>query len=70
MEVEKSGIGRYEIAFIYAGLGDKDSAFAWLERALQARDKGILYLKIDPCFDPLRSDPRFQELINRAGFPL
>ena len=69
MEVEKSGIGRYEIAFIYAGLGDKDSAFAWLERALQARDKGILYLKIDPCFDPLRSDPRFQELINRAGFP-
>ena len=68
-EVEKSGIGRYEIAFIFAALGDKDNAFTWLERAFQARDKGILYLKIDPCLDPLRSDPRFQSLISRTGFP-
>jgi TolB-like protein len=68
-EVQKSGIGRYEIAFIYAGLGDKENAFTWLESAFQARDKGILYLKIDPCFDPLRRDLRFQELIRRAGFP-
>jgi TolB-like protein/lipopolysaccharide biosynthesis regulator YciM len=68
-EVQKSGIGRYEIAFIYAGLGDKENAFAWLDSAFQARDKGILYLKIDPCLDPLRPDPRFQELIRRAGFP-
>jgi TolB-like protein len=68
-EVQKSGIGRYEIAFIYAGLGDKDHAFAWLESAFQSRDKGILYLKIDPCLDPLRSDPRFEELIKRVGFP-
>ena len=68
-EVQKSGIGRYEIALIFAALGDKDSAFSWLESAFQARDKGMLYLKIDPCLDPLRSDSRFQELIKRVGFP-
>jgi tetratricopeptide (TPR) repeat protein len=68
-EVQKSGIGRYEIAFIYAALGDKEDAFTWLDSAFQARDKGILYLKIDPCLDPLRRDARFQDLIRRAGFP-
>ena len=68
-EVDKSGIGRYEIALIFAGLGDKDSAFTWLESAFQARDKGMLYLKIDPCLDPLRSDSRFQAFIQRVGFP-
>ncbi len=68
-EVQKSGIGRYEIALIFAGLADKDNAFAWLETAFQTRDKGMLYLKIDPCLDPLRSDPRFDELIKRVGFP-
>ena len=68
-EVERSGIGRYEIALIYAALGEKDNAFSWLETAFQSRDKGILYLKIDPCVDSLRSDPRFQKLIARAGFP-
>ena len=68
-EVQKSGIGRYEIALIYAGLGDKDNAFTWLESAFATGDKGILYLKIDPCLDPLRSDPRMQGLIKRAGFP-
>lgn len=68
-EVEKSGIGRYEIALIYAALGGKDDAFTWLDRAFQARDKGILYLKIDPCLDPLRSDPRLQKLTARVGFP-
>lgn len=68
-EIQKSGIGRYEIAFIYAALGDKANAFTWLENAFRARDKGILYLKIDPCLDPLRADPRFADLIKRAGFP-
>lgn len=67
--VAKSGIGRYEIALIYAGLGDKDNAFAWLGQAFNARDKGMLFLKIDPCLDPLRSDPRFADLLKRVGFP-
>jgi TolB-like protein len=68
-EVEKSGIGRYEIALIYAGLGDTNNAFEWLERSFENRDKGLTYLKIDPCLDPLRGDPRFQDLIKRVGFP-
>ena len=67
--IDKTGVGRYEIALVYAGLGDKDSAFDWLERAYQARDKGLTFLKIDPCLDPLRSDPRFATFIKRVGFP-
>jgi len=67
--IAKTGIGRYEIALIYAGLHDNDEAFQWLNQALKARDKGILYLKIDPCLDPLRADPRFDELLRSAGFP-
>jgi TolB-like protein len=67
--IEKTGIGRYEIALVYAGLGEKDNAFAWLEKAFQSRDKGVTYLKIDPCLQPLRSDSRFQDLVKRAGLP-
>ena len=68
-QVQNTGIGRYEIALIYAGLGEKDEAFAWLEKSFAARDKGLTYLKIDPCLDPLRSDPRFQDLVRRVGLP-
>jgi len=68
-EVERSGIGRYEIAFIYAALGDRDQAFKWLDSAFGTRDKGITFLKVDPCLDPLRSDPRFKNLLARVGFP-
>jgi len=68
--INRSGIGRYEIALVYAGLKENDNAFAWLEKAFQARDKGLTYLKIDPCLDPLRSDPRFQNLEMRVGLPL
>jgi tetratricopeptide (TPR) repeat protein len=68
-EVQRTGIGRYEVALIYAGMGDKENAFAWLQTALKTRDKGMLYLKIDPCVDPLRSDPRFQQMLTAVGFP-
>jgi len=68
--VKKTGIGRYEIALVYAGLGEKDEAFIWLEKSYDARDKGLTYLKIDPCMDPLRSDPRFARLVQRVGLPL
>lgn len=65
--VQKTGIGRYEIAIVYAGLGEKDDAFAWLERSFMVRDKGLTYLKIDPCVDPLRSDTRFPDMVRRVG---
>jgi tetratricopeptide (TPR) repeat protein len=68
-KVQNTGIGRYEIALVYAGLGEKEEAFTWLEKSFVARDKGLTYLKVDPCLDPLRSDARFQDLVRRVGLP-
>jgi len=65
--VDKDGVGRYEIALVYAGLGDKQQAFQWLEDSYKAHDVGLVYLKIDPCLDPLRSDQRFNDLLQRVG---
>ena len=65
--VRKDGVGRYEIALVYAAMGDKQNAFKWLEDSYHAHDVGLLYLKIDPCLDPLRSDPRFDDLMRRVG---
>jgi TolB-like protein/Flp pilus assembly protein TadD len=66
-DVDKNGVGRYEIALVYAGLGDKKDAFKWLEDAFRAHDAGLVYLKVDPCLDPLRTDSRFDDLMNRVG---
>jgi TolB-like protein len=65
--VRKDGVGRYEIALVYAGLGRKKEAFKWLEESYGARDVGLLYLKVDPLLDPLRSDPRFDDLVRLVG---
>lgn len=65
--VRKDGVGRYEIALVYAGLGDKTRAFKWLDAAYRAHDVGLVYLKVDPCLDPLRSDPRFAVLLQLEG---
>jgi serine/threonine protein kinase/tetratricopeptide (TPR) repeat protein len=54
---------------VYIGLSDKDQAFAWLEKGFQQRDFWITFLKGEPIFDPLRSDPRFQDLVRRVNFP-
>ena len=55
------------IALIYAALGDKDQAFAWLEKSVEEHDLTTARLKVDQRFDPLRSDPRFAELVRRVG---
>ena len=67
----KSGyVSPYMIATIYAGLGEKDKAFAFLERAYQERSLDIpWHLKADLRIDNLRSDPRFQDLVRRVGYP-
>ena len=57
------------IADIYIGLGDKDLAFAWLEKAYAEHSPGIIMMKVDPKYDPLRSDPRFAELMRRIHIP-
>ena len=65
-----SYVAPYNLAAIYAGLGDKDQAFAWLDRAYADRS-GFLafYFNTDAHMDSLRSDPRFNELVRRVGLP-
>ena len=52
---------------VYIGLGNKDQAFAWLEKAFQERSYYLAHLKVSPTLDPLRSDPRFDDLLRRIG---
>jgi hypothetical protein len=62
-------ISGYFVARIYAALGDKDKAFAWLEKAYEDRSmaSGFGTIKTNPAYDPLRSDPRFQDLLRRMN---
>ncbi|MHC4686975.1 MAG: tetratricopeptide repeat protein, partial [Planctomycetota bacterium] len=53
----------------YASLGNTDEAFSWLEKAYKERNWGMLFLRHAWCWDPLRSDPRFDDLVQRMGFP-
>ena len=57
------------IALIYAGLGEKDQAFAWLEEGYKQRSFQMRLLKVEPRWDSLRSDPRFADLMKRIGLP-
>jgi len=59
----------YQYGQIYSQLGDRDQAFGALNRAWAIRDAGLLRLKIDPMMDPIRSDPRFGELVQKLNFP-
>jgi tetratricopeptide (TPR) repeat protein len=59
----------FPIAVVYAGLGNRDRAFAWLEKAYQERSGWMVTIKNDPALDNLRSDPRFQDLLRRMNFP-
>src|SRR6266446_5918160 len=67
----KSGyVSPYIMATVYAGLGEKDKAFEFLERAYQERSLDVSwFLKADLRIDNLRSDPRFQDLVRRVGYP-
>jgi TolB-like protein/DNA-binding winged helix-turn-helix (wHTH) protein/Tfp pilus assembly protein PilF len=60
-------VSPYLIALIHAGLGEKDQAFAWLERAHETRCGWVGWLRVDPKLDPLRSDPRFTDRLRRLG---
>ena len=66
---KKTYVAPTNFAKIYIGLGDRDQAFAWLDKGYQQRDFWLTFLKGDPIFDSLRSDPRFQDLVRRVGFP-
>jgi len=66
---KRSYISPGTIADLYFLLGDKDQAFVLLEKALDERDNMMVLLKVEPMFDPFRSDPRFANLLRRVGFP-
>jgi len=63
------GASAYTIATMYAELGEKDNAFQWLNTAFQEHNPDLLGLKTDSSFDPIRSDPRFAELVQKVGLP-
>jgi len=60
-------ISDYGLAVVHVGLGEKDQAFAALEKAFEARDDFLSFLKVEPLFDELRSDPRFTDLLRRMN---
>jgi len=75
LELSLDGLKRGEyikpttIPRIYARLGDKERAFEWLEKAYAERDGELVELRTEPGYDPLRSDPRFADLLRRVGLP-
>src|SRR5262249_45574379 len=68
-ESSRSYVGAEYLAIIYGALGDKDSAFASLEKAFAARSPFAILFAVDPAYDDLRDDPRFGSLLRRAGLP-
>jgi TolB-like protein/Flp pilus assembly protein TadD len=58
-----------DVALIYVGLGEEDQALEWLEKAYDEHNVSLAWLKMDPIFDTLRDDPRFQDLLRRMNFP-
>jgi len=70
-ELKRLGDRGNTFAFVwaYAGLGDKDQFFGWLERAYSEKRDRMVWLNVDPFLDPMRSDPRFTDVVRRVGLP-
>lgn len=74
MLIEKSKINAggspsFYIAMIYSQKGEIDEAFKWLEKSYQDHEVEMYWLKVEPPFEPIRSDPRYQEMLDKVGFP-
>jgi len=61
-------VSRAARVYVYAGLGDKDKAFEWLEKAYQERSDALAWFRKEPESLSLRSDPRFAALMRKIGF--
>lgn len=57
----------FQIASAYSALGDKNQAFAWLDKAYQQDRRSLTYIRVEVAFEGLHSDPRFQDLLRRMG---
>lgn len=72
-ELQSSGekyVSPSSIGFIYASLGDIDESFSWNERAFQESDASLVWLRVAPESDSVRSDARFANLLHRMNFPV
>jgi adenylate cyclase len=69
LETSTEYVSPAELAVLYLGLGDKEKALLALQHAYAAHDLQMVHLGVDPHYDPLRSEPRFQELIRKVGLP-
>jgi TolB-like protein/DNA-binding winged helix-turn-helix (wHTH) protein/Tfp pilus assembly protein PilF len=63
----KGPVGSSAIAILHARLGEKEAAFRWLERSFESHTRDLIYLKVEPAYDSLRDDPRFDALLRRVG---
>jgi eukaryotic-like serine/threonine-protein kinase len=66
---EQVFVSAFFFALMYAGMGDSDQAFHWLDKAFEERFNRLAYLSVEALWDPLRADPRFAELLRRVAVP-
>jgi len=69
LQMNESNVSPAELGIIYVALGEREEAFASLEKAYTGHDNQLQFLGVDPNYDSLRSDPRFQDLLRRVGLP-
>ena len=62
-------VSAYDIAEVYLALGEEERTLDWLQKAADERSNMVIYLKVDPRFERLHSNPRFQDLVRRIGIP-
>lgn len=60
----------YSVALVYAGLGDRTHAFEWLEKAYVDRSEDLPTIRVDPAWNGIRADPRFESLLRRMNLAL
>ncbi len=68
-EAARRKVNPDDFAVLYSLLGEKDQAFEWLEKEYARGGQGMVFVKVSPRYDNLRSDPRFQDLLRRMNFP-
>jgi TolB-like protein/DNA-binding winged helix-turn-helix (wHTH) protein/Flp pilus assembly protein TadD len=66
---KKSYVSPFDLALVHAALGEKDEAFGLLDKAIAERSTFLVYTKWEPRLDPLRSDPRFKQVLKQIGLP-
>ena len=69
LQTSKEYVSPGELPVLHTALGEREQAFASLEKAYSAHDQQLQYLGIEPAFDSLRSDARFKDLMRRVGLP-